>query len=76
MYVLDNDVHQAFDQRVLPIHATVSRQAAAFHVPDPAPIKDALIAATAITNNMAVATRNTGDFERFANLELINPWER
>ena len=73
---LDNDVHEAFDQRILPIDAKVARLAAALHVPDPAPVIDALIAATAIANNMAVVTRNTGDFELFHRLEVLNPWNR
>ena len=71
---LDNDVARAFTGRVLPIDAVVARRAAALHVPDPAPIKDALIAATAIVHGMAVVTRNTGDFDRFEGLEVINPW--
>ncbi len=73
---LDNDVHEAFDQRILPIDATVARRAAALHVPDPAPVVDALIAATALVNDMAVVTRNTADFDRFDQLEVLNPWTR
>ena len=73
---LDNDVHEAFDERILPIDTKVARVAAALHFPDPAPVIDALIAATAIANNMRVVTRNTGDFERFHQLEILNPWNR
>lgn len=71
---IDNDVHDAFADRVLPIDADVARTAAALHVPDPAPLQDALIAATAIVNEMAVVTRNTADFHRYPDLGLINPW--
>ncbi len=71
---INNDVHRAFNKRVLPVDATVARQAAALHVPDPAPVQDALIAATALTNNMAVITRNVTDFERYQALEVINPF--
>jgi predicted nucleic acid-binding protein len=35
---------------------------------------DAMIAATALRNGMAVATRDTGDFAG-AGVELVNPWE-
>ena len=35
---------------------------------------DAMIAATALQHNMAVATRNLSDFAG-AGVELINPWE-
>ena len=73
---LDNDVHRAFDQRILPIDAKVARLAAALHVPNPAPVLDALIAATAIVNNMAVVTRNTRDFRRIHRLEVIDPWNQ
>ena len=72
---LDNDVYEAFDGRILPVDATVARVAASLHVPDPAPVSDALIGATAIANNMVLATRNTRDFGRFPGLEVLNPWE-
>ncbi len=36
-------------------------------------LPDAMIAATAIANGLTVATRNTGDFERFG-VPLINPF--
>ena len=34
---LDNDVYEAFDQRILPVDAGVARLAASLHVPDPRP---------------------------------------
>lgn len=73
---LDSSVMRAFEDRLIPIDATVARTAAALHVPDPAPLGDALIAATALVNDMAVVTRNVGDFDRFEGLEIINPWIR
>lgn len=71
---IDHDVHDAFDARVLPVDAVVARTAAGLHVPDPAPVEDALIAATALVHGMAVVTRNAVDFERFGRLEVVNPW--
>lgn len=71
---LDESVTTAFDQRVLPVDATVARRAAALHVSDPAPFRDALIGATALVNRMAVVTRNVKDFERFDDLDVVNPW--
>lgn len=71
---LDGSVAAAFDQRVLPVDADVARRAARLHVPDPAPFRDALIAATALVNRMALATRNVKDFKRFDDLEVVNPW--
>lgn len=72
---LDESVTTAFDKRVLPVDATVARRAAALHVPDPAPFRDALIGATALVNRMAVVTRNVKDFERFDDLDVVNPWD-
>ena len=71
---LDGSVAAAFTDRVLPVDEAVARRAAALHVPDPAPFRDALIGATALVGGMAVVTRNVKDFERFEGIELINPW--
>ena len=71
---LDRSVTAAFAERILPVDETVARRAAALHVPDPAPFRDALIGATALVHRMAVATRNTVEFERFAGLDIVNPW--
>jgi toxin FitB len=40
----------------------------------PMPVKDSLIAATALQHSLVVATRNTSDFRR-AGVELVNPFE-
>jgi predicted nucleic acid-binding protein len=71
---LDNSVNPAFADRLLPVDAEIARQSAALHVPNPAPFRDALIAATALHHNMTVITRNTSDFNRFTNLTATNPW--
>ncbi|MCY3963120.1 MAG: type II toxin-antitoxin system VapC family toxin [bacterium] len=70
---LENDVAVAFEQRTLPVDTVVARVAASLHVPDPAPIIDALIAATALANGMTVVTLNTRDFERFDQLQVLRP---
>ena len=71
---LDDSVAVAFSERILPVDEHVARQAAALHVPNPAPFRDALIAATALVHHMTVVTRNTNDFERFDDLDVENPW--
>ena len=38
------------------------------------PVKDSLIAATAITYGLSIATRNTGDFKHVA-VKLVNPFK-
>lgn len=72
---LDTSVTAAFAERIIPVDEPVARRAAAFHVPDPAPFRDALIGATALVHGLTVATRNTRDFDRFAGLDIVNPWE-
>ena len=71
---LEDDVHTAFEGRVLPVDIEIARIAADLHIPDPAPVNDAYIAATAIAAALSVVTRNTGDFTRFRGLDVINPW--
>ena len=71
---LDQSVAAAFKSRVLPVDERVARRAAALHVPDPAPFRDALIGATALVHDMTVVTRNLKDFQRFDDLDVINPW--
>jgi len=38
-------------------------------------LPDAIIAATALTENFILVTRNIDDFKRISNLELLNPWD-
>ncbi|MHB8450473.1 MAG: PIN domain-containing protein [Mycobacteriales bacterium] len=71
---LDQSVASAFADRVLAVDERVVRRAAALHFPDPAPFTDALIAATALVHRMAVVTRNVRDFDRFDELDVVNPW--
>lgn len=71
---LDESVATAFSGRILPVDEVVARRAAALHVPDPAPFRDALIAATAMVQRLSVVTRNVRDFQRFGDLHVIDPW--
>lgn len=70
---LENEVITPLAARILKIDLAIARRAAAFHVPDPRPEGDALIAATALTHGLTVVTRNVGDFEPMG-VALINPW--
>ena len=70
---LDGHVIRAFEGRILPIDSTVARRSARLHVPDRCSDRDAMIAATALAQGMAVVTRNTHDFER-TGVQTINPW--
>ena len=71
---LENQVLPAFAGRILPVDTAVARRSAALHVPDPRPVRDALIAATALVHSMNIVTRNIMDFS-YAGVRLINPWE-
>jgi predicted nucleic acid-binding protein len=38
-------------------------------------LPDAIIAATALANNLILITRNLSDFKNIKGLELMNPWD-
>ncbi len=71
---LDQSVAAVFKNRVLPVDERIARRVAALHVPDPAPLRDALIGATALVHDITVVTRNLKDFQRFDDLDVIDPW--
>ena len=71
---LNAHVMPAFSDRILPVDTAVALRCAKFHVPDPRPDRDALIAATALVHGMAVVTRNIDDFVP-TGVEIVNPWE-
>ena len=71
---LEAQVLPAFAERILPVDTAVARRSAALHVPDPRPVRDSLIAATALVHGMPVATRNVADFAP-TGVEIIDPWE-
>ncbi len=70
---LNEQVLPAFDGRILPVDLGVAQKSAALHVPDPKPIRDGLIAATALQHGMTVVTRNVEDFKN-TGAALLNPW--
>lgn len=70
---LEQGVLGAFKGRILPVDLDVARRCAASHVPDPAPERDALIAATAASRGFTVATRNDRDFRRLG-IPVLNPF--
>lgn len=70
---LDQQVVPAFAGRILPVDEAVARCSAALHLPDPRPLRDGLIAATALVHAMVVVTRNGSDFLP-TGVEVLNPW--
>ena len=71
---LETLVLSAFDGRILPVDTAVARRAARLHVPEPLPINDAFIAATALVHGMTVVTRNLADFAS-TGVPSFNPWD-
>ncbi len=73
-YMLSNlfaDRILAFDQKAARMYGAVLRSRNS--VGRPVDEMDALIAATALANDAALATRNTSHFEH-CGIQLVNPW--
>jgi toxin FitB len=70
---LEDHVLPTFADRILPIDMPIARRSAALHVPDPRPVRDALIAATALVHGLTLVTRNVTDFEP-TGAEILDPW--
>jgi predicted nucleic acid-binding protein len=64
----------AFAGRILPVDVAVARASAALHVPDPRPLADGFIAATALVHGLTVATRDVADFAPFG-VAVVDPWD-
>jgi len=70
---LNDHVLPAFAGRILPVDTTVALRSARLHVPDPHPVRDGLIAATALVHGMTVVTRSVEDFAK-SGAKVLNPW--
>ncbi len=71
---LEEQVLPAFGERLIPVDTAVARRSAVLHVPEPRPVRDALIAATALVHGLSVVTRNVADFAP-TGAEVIDPWQ-
>jgi predicted nucleic acid-binding protein len=71
---LNGNVIPAFNGRILNVDTAVAQRSARLHVPDPRPVRDGLIAATALVHGMTVVTRNVADFES-TGVPTLNPWQ-
>jgi len=72
---LESHVLPAFADRILPVDVPTARRSAVLHVPDPRPVRDALIAATAQVHGLTLVTRNVVDFEP-TGVKILDPWAR
>jgi predicted nucleic acid-binding protein len=64
------DQHQ---DRVLPVDRSIAEEWGRLDVPDPVPVIDGLLAATAKVHGLTLATRNVGDVER-TGVDYVNPF--
>ncbi len=76
---LEQDLAERFAGRILPIDTSVAvawgkMQGEAERNGNKLPVIDSLLAATAQTNGLFLATRNVVDFERCGS-RVFNPWE-
>lgn len=75
IYWLEYDLINSFSDRLLSVDLEVADKWG--HVigkfKNAIPAIDSLIAATALTHNLILITRNTKDYDKFG-LEIINPW--
>jgi len=68
-----DSVTNDYSDRILPVTIEVCERWAMLSVPDPVPVIDGLLAATALEANLVLVTRNTIDIER-TGVEFINPF--
>lgn len=71
---LERQILPQFRTRTIHIDTEIARRCAAMHVPNPAPERDAWIAATALAHDLTVVTRNTRDFMA-CGARVLNPWQ-
>ncbi len=62
-----------YADRILPVDAEIAEEWGRMSVPDPIPIVDGLMAATAKVRGMTFVTRNTADVER-TGVRVLNPF--
>jgi toxin FitB len=74
--VLESWLGRVADQhgdRIVPIDRAIADEWGRMNVPDPLPVVDGLLAATAKVVGLTLATRNTADIEP-ANIRYVNPF--
>ena len=71
---LNSHVLPAFSGRVLAVCTAVAQRSARLPMPELRPVRDGLIAGTALVHGMTLVTRNVADFEP-TGVPILNPWE-
>jgi predicted nucleic acid-binding protein len=62
------------DERILPVDLPVVEEWGRLGIPDPLPVIDGLLAATAKVHGLTLATRNVKDVRR-TDVRLVNPFD-
>jgi toxin FitB len=70
---LNARVLPGFADHILAVDLAVAQRSARLHVPDPRPVRDALIAGTALVHGLTVVTRNVVDFAPMG-VAIVDPW--
>ena len=68
-----NRLRHSLDDRLLPVTEAITDCWGRLGIPDPIPVADGLLAATALVHNLTLVTRDTRDVERTGVL-LLNPF--
>ena len=66
-------VADGYGDRILPVDRSVAEEWGRMSVPDPLPVVDGLLAATARVAGLTLATRNVGDVAR-TGVSCVNPF--
>jgi predicted nucleic acid-binding protein len=66
-------LQQSYGDRILPVSTTIADVWGRLNVPDPLPVVDGLMAATALVHGLVLVTRNTADVAR-TGVTLLNPF--
>jgi predicted nucleic acid-binding protein len=67
------DLLDLYDDRIVAVTAEVAETWGRLNVPDPLPVVDGLLAATALVHDWTLVTRNTADV-RGTGVRLLNPF--
>jgi len=67
------ELEASHSDRILPVDQVIAEQWGRFNVPDPLPVLDSLLAATASVRGMTLVTRNLKDVER-TGVDCLNPF--
>jgi toxin FitB len=69
-----DSVMAGYDDRIIPVTTAICLRWAGLSVPDPLPVVDGLLAATALEHGLTFVTRNVNDVQR-TGVAVVNPFD-